>query len=110
MRVTCISFTNHTMQPITTIKQMRWSHTQTERAYNVPVVTNYNHEPRLLIYIYTLYISQANGVLKVEKNTCDNSIFSRLHLILFLICVYKEPKQNNHYLKLQPYPHKDENK
>ena len=143
------------MQPVTSIKQMRWSHTQTERAYNVPfcgfpwvetstagrvydlcvyymtgapegspkvvlcgfmvfmekpgiepatpglqgialihyttgaslaynvpVMTNYIMN---LIYLYThaLYVSQINRVLKVEKNTCDNSkLFSRLDLFL----------------------------
>ena len=30
MHVTWVSFTNNTMQPVTTIKQMRWSHTHTE--------------------------------------------------------------------------------
>ena len=71
------------MQPVTTIKQMRWSHTQTERAYNVPVMTNYIMN---LIYSYThvLYVSQINGVLEVEKeNTCDDSkLFLRLDLFL----------------------------
>ena len=52
MRVTCVSFTNHTMQPGTTIKQMRWSHTQTERAYNVPY-----HDPHLLIHPYYLHFT-----------------------------------------------------
>ena len=52
-----MSFTNYTKQPVTTIKQMRWSHTQAERANNVPAITNYI---MALIYLYTyaFYISK----------------------------------------------------
>ena len=61
-----LSFTNHTMQPVTTIKQMRWSHTPTERAYNIPDMTDYILI-RIYLYIHTIFISQINGVLKVVK-------------------------------------------
>ena len=61
MRVTYVSFTNHTMQPVTTIKQMRWSQTQTERAYNVLVMTNYIMN-LINLYTHALYVSQINGI------------------------------------------------
>ena len=50
MGVACVSFANHTKQPVTTIKQMRWSHTQTERTYNIPDMTNYIMNS---IYLFT---------------------------------------------------------
>ena len=76
MRVTCVSFTNHTMQPVTTIKQMRWSHTQTERAYNVPDMTNY-----ILIRIY-LYIHTYNYF---TNKWCFKSCKKKIHMMTQIV-------------------------